>query len=61
MFFLFQYIPDADNPKYLSDLFDEPVDSVTVTFVPKEPNQNMTIGGLKVKFCSHPSMFNLLL
>ena len=59
MFFLFQYTPDPDNPKDLSDIFDQPVDILTITFIPSDPDQNMTIGGLKVKFCTHPSMFSV--
>jgi hypothetical protein len=50
-----QYEPDTDNPKDLTELNPTEADTLTLEFYPEDPYQPMSIGGLEVGFCTHPS------
>ena len=55
---LIQYSPDAVID--LVEDFPDPVDKLEVKFVPKDDVTDITIQGLVVEFCTHPSKFEII-
>ena len=45
----------------MSEDFDKPAVTIIINFYPDNPETPMTIGGVELKYCTHPSMFPILL
>ena len=55
-FLFFQFTPTEDTPINIFEVAgDEPVDVLTLVFYPTDPTQPISVGGISVDFCSHPS------